>query len=59
MPDDASAAGEGIPNQEFSIVRKGYAPDEVDEVLGEYDVAVRELEEEYDNELLEMDTDDR
>ncbi|MDJ0923649.1 MAG: hypothetical protein QNJ77_03725 [Acidimicrobiia bacterium] len=45
MPDDASAAGEVTPVKEFSIVRKGYAPDEVEERLAEYDVALRELEE--------------
>jgi cell division septum initiation protein DivIVA len=42
---DAPAAGEGILKKEFSIVRKGYAPDEVNDLLAEYDTAVRDLEE--------------
>ncbi len=45
MSGDASANGEGFPEKEFSIVRKGYAPDEVDELLAEYGVAVRDLEQ--------------
>lgn len=45
MSGDDLATGEGSPEKEFSIVRKGYAPDEVNERLAEYDVAVRDLED--------------
>jgi hypothetical protein len=42
---DVPTAGEGNPEREFSIVRKGYDPDEVEEVLAEYDATVRDIEQ--------------
>ena len=45
MTDESTAVEEGALKKEFSIVRKGYDPAEVEEYLAEYDVALRELEE--------------
>lgn len=45
MPEDTSAATEGVPEKEFTITRKGYDPEEVDAHLAEIDVSFRELEE--------------
>ncbi|MDJ0496544.1 MAG: DivIVA domain-containing protein [Acidimicrobiia bacterium] len=45
MPEDTSAAAEGVPEKEFAITRKGYNPEEVDAHLAEIDVSFRELEE--------------
>ena len=45
VPEDTSAATEGVPEKEFSITRKGYDPEEVDTHLAEIDVSFRELEE--------------
>jgi len=42
---ESVAADEAGAKKEFSPVRKGYDPAEVDEHLAEYDVAFRELEE--------------
>ncbi len=42
---DEPRAEEGALKEEFSIVRKGYDPAEVQKYLGECDVAFRELEE--------------
>ena len=45
VTEEAIAVEEGASQKEFSIVRKGYDPAEVQEHLAEYDVALRELEE--------------
>ena len=45
MTDEPTAIEEAPSQKEFSIVRKGYDPAEVQEHLAEYDVALRELEE--------------
>ena len=45
VTEEAIAVEEGATQKEFSIVRKGYDPAEVQEHLAEYDVALRELEE--------------
>jgi DivIVA domain-containing protein len=45
VTDESTATEEGALKKEFSIVRKGYDPAEVEEYLAEYDVALRELEE--------------
>ncbi len=45
MTDEPGVVDETNAKKEFSPVRKGYDPAEVDEYLAEYDVAFRELEE--------------
>lgn len=45
MTGESVAAEGASAKKEFSPVRKGYDPAEVDEYLAEYDVAFRELEE--------------
>lgn len=45
VTDEPIATDEGVPSKEFSTVRKGYNPIEVDEYLAEVDVAFREFEE--------------